>query len=524
MIETTSTVHKLNRLFVASAVTLLAAAGCAPARFTEGVAYEAQRQDVRDATASTVKSQGYLRFDAPLRSDLDDAIGQADADAIRTAGAEVLRAAHALAVRSARGELDRMPPAGLRALAQHYHAATPARDADGLRNELAQRFEEAGDAALADDLARLAAADRAAARAQLVDIRKRIEPAAGDAGRLGRVLLTAPLYVPATLGAGLADKGATERETTVHFQHTRVYAPEQRPGAADGDSPNPDIAELARRYAPVFVQEVNPQAAYPAREDRIGRVFLTGTPDNIQVNIDDADPVVYWSRSQARIGDERCDQLIYVAWYPSRPALSAGDPQAGRIDGVVIRVTLDHRHRPAIYEFVRTCGCYHTLWVADRVEQAALAEYGAPLPDMAFAVQRAPSRREELFMPALVPDEGAGAAQPTVYVDAGQHLVLTVAATDNTVADPASEERVTYRLEPYGTLTHLPLHDGVASMFDSAGLVHGAARAEGWLLAPTGMLQAGRPRQLGTMKIRMDAYDYDDPRLLERNLRLPSSF
>ena len=31
-------------------------------------------------------------------------------------------------------------------------------------------------------------------------------------------------------------------------------------------------------------------------------------------------------------------------------------------------------------------------------------------------------------------------------------------------------------------------------------------------------------RQLETMKIRMDAYDYDDPRLLERNLRLPDSF
>jgi hypothetical protein len=79
-------------------------------------------------------------------------------------------------------------------------------------------------------------------------------------------------------------------------------------------------------------------------------------------------------------------------------------------------------------------------------------------------------------------------------------------------------------LEPYDTLTKLPLGDGVASMFGSGGLVHDAGHRAGWLLAPTGMLSAGQPRQLGTMKIRMDAYDYDDPRLLERNLRFPDDF
>jgi hypothetical protein len=61
-------------------------------------------------------------------------------------------------------------------------------------------------------------------------------------------------------------------------------------------------------------------------------------------------------------------------------------------------------------------------------------------------------------------------------------------------------------------------------MFGSDGLVHNAGRKEGLLLAPTGMLSAGQPRQLGTMKIRMDAYDQDDPRLLEEGLRLPNGF
>lgn len=82
----------------------------------------------------------------------------------------------------------------------------------------------------------------------------------------------------------------------------------------------------------------------------------------------------------------------------------------------------------------------------------------------------------------------------------------------------------TYLLERYETLTRLPLGDGVASMFGSDGLVHNAGRIEGWLMAPTGMRSAGQPRQLGTMKIRLDAYDYDDPHLLDRQLRFPPEF
>jgi len=507
------------------ATALLVITGCAPARYTEGVTYEAERQDVRDAAATAVQGHGELRFDAPLRADLDDALAANDLATMRQAGTEVLRSAHALADRTAQGELERMPPEGLQWLANHYRMSSATAGPDALRAALKEHFAQASQKALAKDLAAVdAAPDRAALHKVLVDIRKRIAPAAGDAGRLGRVLLTAPLYVPATLGAEMADKGATERSTTAQFDHTRVYSPGTTPPPTPAELQDADVATLARIYAPVFVQEINPQADYPARDDRIGRVYLTGSPTDITVKIDDADPVVYWAHATARVRDQRYDQLIYVAWYPARPALSAGDPQAGRIDGVVIRVTLDSQRRPAVYEFVRTCGCYHTLWVAEFVEKAAEAEYHAPLPNMAYAVQRPTDNRHELFMPAIVPDDGTHVTEPVVTVNAGQHLVLTVDTAENTDPGASADERVTYRLEPYSDLTHLPLGDGVASMFGSDGLVHGAARAEGWLLAPTGMLQAGRPRQLGTMKIRMDAYDYDDPRLLERNLRLPSGF
>jgi len=322
----------------------------------------------------------------------------------------------------------------------------------------------------------------------------------------------------------MADREATQRAVVADFEQIIEYRPAEMvevPSAATLERADP--ASLARWFAPTFEQQTDPQADYPVTDDQIGRVFLDGTPDAIQVHIDIKDPVVYWAHQQAKVGKRRYDQLVYVAWYPSRPALTPNDAQAGRIDGVVVRITLDRHKRPAIYEFVRSCGCYHTLWVAEFVESAARRQFGAPSEGLSYAAQR-PTTGRELFFPELIRDDGARPRRPIVFVSAGHHLLMTVKPMDENSGTTPNAAMRTYRLEPYETLTRLPLGDGVASMFGSDGLVHDAGRREGWLLAPTGMLSAGQPRQLGTMKIRMDAYDYNDPRLLEQNLRLPDDF
>jgi hypothetical protein len=38
------------------------------------------------------------------------------------------------------------------------------------------------------------------------------------------------------------------------------------------------------------------------------------------------------------------------------------------------------------------------------------------------------------------------------------------------------------------------------------------------------MLNAGQPRQRGTQLINWDQFDFDDPRLFEKTVRLPSDF
>jgi len=504
---------------------LLSSSGCgAPRHLIEGVGYFAAIDHAGDAATLRVEGHGELRFSVALRSDLEDALAQDDLSAIREHGLDVLRRANRLAINSLRAEIDRMSARRLEDLVRTYRLTDAPAAAPQRRAYFKRLCAERARAALRrDETALLTADSPAAARRLLRDIRARIEPPPGDRGRLERILIGVPLFLPAAIGAEIAEREATQRTLIADFDQVLEYRPAEMPDAHSAEGlAEADPETLARWFAPMFEQQMDPQADYPQIDDHIGRVYLTGGPGDIQVHIDVDDPVVYWTHGQAKVSDRRYDQIIYVAWYPERPALIPNDPQAGHIDGIVVRITLDRHKRPAIYEFVRSCGCFHTLWVAEFVEAKAREQFGPPAPGMKFAVQRARLGRE-LFIPELVPDDGARPRRPVAFVSAGSHMLMMVRPFGDADVPPVVAIRA-YRLEPYENLTHLPLGNGVASMFGSDGLVHHAGRREGWLLAPTGMLSAGQPRQLGTMKIRMDAYDYDDPRLLERHLRLPDTF
>lgn len=495
--------------------------GCATRNFINGVHYATERFGVADASAVSVRGRSYLRFDASLRADLDESL-QPEAQPSDEDASELLRAANSLSIQLADGELDRMPPEGLRWLESHYGDRAEHDDLGAFREGIKGRYRAEARQDLDADLSRISEGHDA--RALLTEIRRHLEPVPGDRGRTARALLAAPFFVPAVIGAEIAEAESMQRTMVADFEQSLEYRPQTASsGESVEDLQTLDLPGLAARYAPIIVQQVQPEPKYDPGDDRIGRVFLTGTMDDLEVNVDIEQPLVYWAHSQARVDRRRYDQFTYVAWYPNRPALSKNDVEAGRIDGVVVRITLDRHRRPAVYEFVRSCGCYHTLWVAEFVEAAARGEFGMPSAGHPFAIQQN-SPDKSLFLPALVRDDGTRPRRPLVYVDAGNHLVMLIKPSGYDQASFRSDGQKTYTLEPYESLTRLPLGNAVASMFGSDGLVHKAGRQEGVLLAPTGMLSAGQPRQLGTMKIRMDAYDHDDPRLLERTLRFPGSF
>jgi hypothetical protein len=115
------------------------------------------------------------------------------------------------------------------------------------------------------------------------------------------------------------------------------------------------------------------------------------------------------------------------------------------------------------------------------------------------------------------PDTG-----PLVRVRAGTHRPYEISYDRSLLAASDAElapER--YQLETYEVLEGAA--GSTARLFDARGLVVRAERPNGSLRASTGALAPGRPRQRGTHRIDGNE-DFDDPRLLQRHLRLPPRF
>jgi hypothetical protein len=252
--------------------------------------------------------------------------------------------------------------------------------------------------------------------------------------------------------------------------------------------PLPDAGQslwLARNFAPVLVQ----QQATPA--DHWGEVERTGGG----IGIDPDRPLVYWYLDHLFQGTEPLLRINYVIWYPRRDGGITPWIERGRYDGLTIGVTLAADGRPLLVQSMNNCGCYHQFFPG--------AELPPPRP-----VPFAP----DPLVPQALPEPAPG-QRLAVYVNAGWHQVIRLAAVDPPTAPPS------YALADYRDLEQLPGPDGtIASLFDGDGLLPGSERVERWLFFSMGIPSVGSMRQRGHLPITLLGREhYDDPQLLERN-------
>lgn len=299
---------------------------------------------------------------------------------------------------------------------------------------------------------------------------------AGPASVAGDVRRYAPAPAP-------APAAASGREVDAHT-----------PVARDAlDIPRPDEARLDalyRRHAPVWEIDTASAADIPGRPvwQRDGR-----TP-----GVDSADTVIYRYSSITRFKGRPRLQLNYLAWFDERPATGPLDALAGRLDGVIWRVTLDEEGDPMVYDSVHACGCYHLLF---------------PVGDLAL---RPAARR--LPEPPLVPatlDAPAPGTRVHLRLSAGAHYLEGVSHR------PADSESTLYRLADRDALYATPVAGGGRrSLFREDGLVAGTGRAERWFLWPTGVRSPGAMRERGR---RATAFvgrrHFDDAYLLDTLLQ-----
>jgi len=253
--------------------------------------------------------------------------------------------------------------------------------------------------------------------------------------------------------------------------------------------PQPADHELDRLFAthaPTFVVDTQGEA------DRIGRPVLDrdGLPTTTPA------PVVFVRAAHTRFAGRIRLQLVYTAWFPERPPAYAGDALAGRLDGVVWRVTLDDDGAPLAFDSIHACGCYHLFVPTARV---------AAKPAEA-------SLDEQALVPATLPAVATG-REVVVHVESGTHYVRA-ARVDGIV--PQSQKR--YGMGREHALRSLPHpQGGTRSLYGPDGLVAGTARAEVLLFWPLGIRYPGAMRQWGRHATAfVGRRHFDEPHLLDR--------
>jgi hypothetical protein len=481
---------------ILGAAALLLAAGCAT--FDDRLAGHLQSPSLREC------AQWFVTLDERV-----DAAGVRDAQHTRVAGFPYLRVDRLLASLRERAA-ER--PATLATLAGRMRAL----DYDARRHEIDNLPDEALDRTRADALQRtqdcgmqLVAADllEAPGRAALVASAQVPDDYSTAMRVFGLYSLT---RIPFSSGVRRFEeeiRGGFAAEPPAATNRVRYAPPAGRPLSREvvksllargqfDPLGQPLISEreldaLAATYAPSF------DIAVAGDYDRFGELrWRRGEPAPA---IDAAEPVVYAQSAYARYGDTVLLQIVYTLWFPERPASSSLDILAGRLDGVVWRVTLAPDGEPIMHDSIHPCGCYHWFFPSPRAKPRAAPDASE---EWAFAPQGMPRLRE--------------GERPVVSIASATHFIERIGA----VSGPDS--LVHYSLRRYDELRSLSRTDGSRrSAFGPDGLIAGTERGERFLYWPMGISSAGAMRQWGRHATAfVGRRHFDDADLLERRFAL----
>jgi hypothetical protein len=252
-----------------------------------------------------------------------------------------------------------------------------------------------------------------------------------------------------------------------------------------------EFERLVATYAPSFDVEL------AGDYDRLG--LLRWRRDAGMPEVDPAEAAVYVQPAYTRYGESVLLQLVYTIWFPERPPRGEFDLLAGKLDGIVWRVTLAPDGAPLLYDSIHPCGCYHLFFPTPRAR---------PLP--------APDPLEEwAFVPQTLPLVGEG-ERPVVRIASATHYIEGVSLVRG------SDSVVRYVLHPYDELRSMPRRgDGARSAFGPDGIIAGSERAERLLFWPMGIASPGAMRQWGRHATAfVGRRHFDDADLLERRFQL----
>lgn len=246
-------------------------------------------------------------------------------------------------------------------------------------------------------------------------------------------------------------------------------------------------ARMALHHAPVLWIDAR------SRDDRIGTLYWH--PDAPGIGVDTGRPAVYYRTGFTAFGRSILPQITYLAWFPARPAEGPLDPYAGRLDGLIWRVTIGPDGQVLAYDSIHPCGCFYMFFL--------------PRP---LALRPADPGTE----PVLLPQREVPQSPVALRVASGDHMLTRVLPAGAAPAAAAADRTVVYSLRDWQDLNLMPDgKGGITDLYDEAGLVPGTERAERFYLWPSGVVSPGQMRAWGRHAIAfVGRRHFDDPDLL----------
>ena len=284
-------------------------------------------------------------------------------------------------------------------------------------------------------------------------------------------------YRPGPVAGTAAPDNASPNDGSTPWPHDALGIPAPDDTAA---------RRLLAAHAPVI------DIGTAADHDRPGRLGWGSSP---APEVDVRAPVVYQRVAHTRLGGRTLLQLVYSVWFTERPARGPADLLAGRVDAVVLRLTLDEAGRVLLLDSIHGCGCYHVF-----VPAPSLVPRAPPDPDVEWAFVPAP-------LPALSPGQ-----RLRVRLSSGDHQLVGVSA------DGGAGQAVPYALLDEDALRSLPTASGARrSAYWSSGIVPGTERGERALFWPMGIESPGAMRQWGRHPTAfVGRRHFDDPFLMDQ--------
>jgi hypothetical protein len=250
-----------------------------------------------------------------------------------------------------------------------------------------------------------------------------------------------------------------------------------------------DGRRLATHFAPVITQDEADDF------DHIGT--LMWKDGRVHVSVDQA--TVYYYFSYGLLAGRPVLQINYAFWYSRRDGTNAPWIERGPLDGLTVRISIDHRAHPFMVDLMNNCGCYH-FFIPDQTAIEAPREIILEVDSLVPA-----------WLPPGVPEK-----RIHLRVNSGWHQVQHVGTA------PALLTSSQYQLIPYEQLEMLAYDEGQRqSIFDADGIAHNSERIEPLIFFSMGIPAIGSMRQRGHHAIKLVGRAYfDDPLLFEKSFIL----